>query len=318
MYRSLWSLPAGRVMGVRIRLDLWLLVFVAVELLRALPGGWSALSGAGMAMGILLVSVLLHELGHCWMARRMGGAAEEVILWPLGGLAFVDIPRTSRAQFWTAFAGPAVNALLAAGLGGWLFVEQGLSLHGLLGWDHGWAHSAFTINMSLLLFNLLPAFPMDGGQMLRAMLWPRMGFGQATLLAVRVGKIAAIFMMVAGLASRELLLCGIAFLNWIACEQERMLLAAGVIGDDGVQGQDFSRGYASEPEDSGEGSGWWARRRQARQEREAQEQRLKEARLRSQVDAILEKITLVGMQGLTRQERQTLQEASDLFRHSRR
>ncbi len=325
MYRSLWSLPLGRISGIRIRLDLFLLVFMAVEILTVLPDGWKPVSGAAVAMGILLVSVLLHELGHCWTARRMGGAAEEIILWPLGGVASVDAPRTPKAQFWTAFGGPAVTFLLAASSGLWLFLDQALSLHGLRGWQHGWVHSVFAINLGLLLFNLLPAFPMDGGQMLRALLWTRMGFGRATLLAVRVGKVAAVFMLIAGLVSHQILLCGIAVLNWVACEQERLLLAAGAIGDDSVFGQDFSRGYGSTPgipeTEAVEGpgtDGWWARRRRVREEREAREAKEREVRLRAQVDAILEKITLVGMQGLTRQERQTLQEASDLFRHTRR
>src|SRR5262249_3880126 len=110
-----WSLPLGRLIGVTIRVHL-LFPIVALGLIGRVayldprPGLWLE---ALLLMLLLFVSVLLHEFGHCFGARRMDRDASEVLLWPLGGLAFVDIPHTPRAHFVTAFAGPVVNLLLA-------------------------------------------------------------------------------------------------------------------------------------------------------------------------------------------------------------
>ncbi len=321
MLRSFWSLPLLRLFGIRVRADLFLVAYVAAELLRA--WGLEALgkttlpvATVAVAMGILLASILLHELGHCFAARRLGGEAEEVVLWPLGGLATLRVPNTPHAQFWTAFWGPAVNLLLALGLAAWIFRgETPWALKDLLDWQPSWAMNAFRVNLGLLLFNLLPAFPMDGGQMLRARLWGRLGFGRATLLSLNVGKVAAVLLGIVGLAFQSWLLLMVAILNFLACEQERLLLASGAIGEDaGFQ----------DPSPLGEGPeipkrmGWLARRRQARQEQEVRERVAREARLRAEVDLILDKINRVGMQGLTERERATLEEASHVFKHSRK
>src|SRR5262249_13172504 len=111
-----WSLPLGRLFGVTIRVHL-LFPIVALALIGRVawsdtrPGLWLE---AVLLMLLLFVSVLLHEFGHCFGARRVDRDANEVLLWPLGGLAFVDIPHTPRAHLVTAFAGPAVNLLLCA------------------------------------------------------------------------------------------------------------------------------------------------------------------------------------------------------------
>src|SRR5581483_1922939 len=115
-----WSLPLGRLFGITIRVHV-LFPFVALGLiLRAAftkdapPDTWIH---ATVLMGLLLVAVLLHELGHCFGARLVDGDAHEVILWPLGGLASVDVPHTARANFLTALAGPLVNLLLCIAAG---------------------------------------------------------------------------------------------------------------------------------------------------------------------------------------------------------
>lgn len=321
MLRSFWSFPLLRVFGIRVRADLFLVAYVAAELLRA--WGFQAMGKAtlpvatvAVAMGILLVSILLHELGHCFAARRLGGEAEEVVLWPLGGLATLRVPNTPHAQFWTAFWGPAVNLLLVLGLGAWIS-RGGIpwALGDLLGWQPSWVMNAFRVNLGLLLFNLLPAFPMDGGQMLRSRLWEPLGFGRATLASLNVGKVAAVLLGIVGLAFQSWLLLMIAILNFLACEQERLLLASGAIGDDA--------GFPGPPPGGEEPgiprrTGWLERRRQARRERDVRERIAGEARLRSEVDLILDKINRVGMQGLTEGERATLKEASHVFKHSRK
>src|SRR3954447_7330389 len=116
-----WSFPLGRMFGVTVRVH-WLFPVVAAGLvLRAafqkdvVPGSWIDMT---MLMVLLFITVLLHEYGHCFGARFVDGDANEVLLWPLGGLASVEVPHTARANFITAAAGPAMNLVLclAAGL----------------------------------------------------------------------------------------------------------------------------------------------------------------------------------------------------------
>src|SRR5438105_13175644 len=113
-----WSLPLARVFGITIRVHV-LFPLVALGLIMreafkegAPPGVWIE---EAMIMGLLFLSVLLHEFGHCFGARLMDGDASEVLLWPLGGLAAVEVPHTARANFITAAAGPLVNVLLCLG-----------------------------------------------------------------------------------------------------------------------------------------------------------------------------------------------------------
>src|SRR5438876_552135 len=110
-----WSLPLGRLFGILIRVHI-LFPFVALGLvLRAAatetnpPGTWLIATGV---VALLFLSVLLHEFGHCFGARLVDGDAHEILMWPLGGLAYVEVPHTARANFIMVAAGPLVNALL--------------------------------------------------------------------------------------------------------------------------------------------------------------------------------------------------------------
>src|SRR5262245_16172012 len=119
-----WSVPLGRLFGITVRAH-WLFPFVALGLVlqsafykppglpnyRPPEGAWI---DTAILMGLLFVSVLLHEFGHCFGARSVDGDAQEVLLWPLGGLAACEVPNRPRAHFLTAAAGPAVNLLLCA------------------------------------------------------------------------------------------------------------------------------------------------------------------------------------------------------------
>src|SRR5271165_6382594 len=115
-----WSFPVGRMFGITVRIH-WLFPFVALGLILHVAlgknegtpypnGAWIDVS---ILLAILFVSVLLHEFGHCFAARWVNGDAQEVLLWPLGGLANVDVPNRPRAHFITAAAGPAVNITIA-------------------------------------------------------------------------------------------------------------------------------------------------------------------------------------------------------------
>src|SRR5262249_41847949 len=192
---------------------LLLLVGPAATLLRASakyapPGVWVPVTAV---MGLLLLSVLLHEFGHCFGARLVDGDAHEVLLWPLGGLASVEMPHTPRAHFIVAAAGPLVNVLLfvAAGAGlawygvrpppnpWWIPVRYDL-VSGIVGCSdlYNWDGASlgmvtafgpcllarlFYVNWILFLFNIvLVGFPMDSGRMFQSLLWWRIGYRRAT------------------------------------------------------------------------------------------------------------------------------------------
>src|SRR5262245_56311307 len=213
-----WSFPFGRLFGVTIRIHV-LFPFVAVVLiLRAAcdkdlpPGVWL---DATLIIVVLFLSVLLHEFGHCFGARAVNGDAHEVLLWPLGGLAAVDVPHTPRANFITTVCGPAVNVVLAVGALFLLWATANVKPHfglpspgrdgaGLVTlplWGGGeekfsslgvtvLLHQLWRINYFLFLLNvLLPAFPLDGGRMVQSIAWKYVGYRRATLLAIYLGFI---------------------------------------------------------------------------------------------------------------------------------
>lgn len=141
--------------------------------------------------------VLMHEFGHAMACRQVGGQADQIVLWPLGGVAYVAPPQRAGAQLWSIAAGPLVNVALIPVLfaASFLQAQSGFGgrdfdvLLGMLQW----------INILLLVFNLLPIFPLDGGQILRSLLWFQFGRGKSLQYATIVG-----FIGVAGLAALAL------------------------------------------------------------------------------------------------------------------
>ncbi|MEX1365548.1 MAG: site-2 protease family protein, partial [Nannocystaceae bacterium] len=184
-----WSWKLGRFAGIDTYVHASFLLLVGWA-------AWSAWSGAGtglavvLGVGFLLAvfgSVLLHELGHALMARRFGIRTRRIILSPIGGIAQLEgMPSRPRQELAVALAGPAVNFALAAVL--WLVapVFAGVPLLAAL------IGGVTVANLMLGAFNLLPAFPMDGGRALRAFLAERKGSLRATEIAARVGKGMAI------------------------------------------------------------------------------------------------------------------------------
>ncbi|MCP4247353.1 MAG: hypothetical protein GY778_09925 [bacterium] len=326
-----WSFGVGRLFGIRIRVHL-LFVFGAIfVLLRAfhesqqgLPWPW-VVQGVG-TLAILFLIVLLHEFGHCFGARFVGGQADEILMWPLGGLASVAPPHTARANLITAAAGPAVNVAICVVVGAILVLSSGS------GWSVPWNPFAFAmpavwpdaqwqvwlvivfaVSYMLLLFNLAPVFPLDGGRILQCLLWPSMGFRESTKLATGIGMVGAIGFAIVGLISGQVLLLGIAFFGYLTCWQQRQMLKMGAFADEGEFGYDFSQGYTSlEKSDRPQRRpGYFARRRAARAaRRELREQQQLEAH-RREVDRILTKISEHGADSLTPPERRILERETD-------
>jgi len=183
----LGSWKIARLFGIDVRLHWTFLLLVA-----ALLSGGDAVATA-FVLGAAFASVLLHELGHSLVAKRFGVRVLDITFWPLGGMARMSqIPEEPRIEGWIAIAGPAVNFLLAA-LAAPL-VAAGLVLNAP-GAAVNAAFGFLAINLTLGTFNLVPAFPMDGGRLLRAFLARRRDYVRATELAVRVGRAVALGML---------------------------------------------------------------------------------------------------------------------------
>jgi Zn-dependent protease len=208
------SFRLGSLFGFPIRVNLSFLLLLVVVLVWM--GGLPGLAVALMAAG----SVLLHELGHALMARHLGVPVAGIELHFFGGAAqMTELPRRPGDEIAVAAAGPAVSFALA-GVGHGLAGMTGSPVLALFGW----------VNLVLAVFNLLPAFPSDGGRILRAWLARGRGLVAATDLAVKVGRVVCVALAVAGLFwGFQLVL--IAALLWMMGSSERM--AARLQGDRG-------------------------------------------------------------------------------------
>jgi Zn-dependent protease len=297
----------------------------------------------------LFVSVLLHEFGHCLAARRVDGDANEVLLWPLGGLARVDVPHTPRAHFITAAGGPAVNILLCAAsalaLGLLLDHHYRPPLNPFTWYPyranaagemalHVWGESEplpptgnmaaivlsrfFYVNWVLTLFNLaLVGFPMDAGRMLQAAIWPRVGYRQATLWAIYAGFVCMIVLFIVSIVMNEVLLIALGAFMFVACKQEWILLETG--GEDSPFGYDFSQGYTSlereepappKPKQPNFIQRWLRRRAERKALLEQERQEAEELRM----DQLLDKIQRYGKESLTDEEHRFLKRVASRYK----
>jgi Zn-dependent protease len=412
-----WAFPVARLFGVTVRIHI-LYPLIALGLILRAGADKSYPSGAWLETTVLflmlLVIVICHEFGHIFGARYVDGDGEQILIWPLGGLAYVDVPNTPRAHLITAWAGPMVNVILCVA------VAAGLAVGGFVAplnpftnpldpkmhnWREGavysrygppqtgegeiflrvlrnpelardleklkkqleeerqrpsyvttneatgprgvaasdviesrlvlanrpevevrpavlplWARLSaqfYLLSAWLFLFNLLPAFPLDGGRIFQALLWARTDYRQATTTAVTVGSITALVMLVVAFIYNEALLLGLALFMYISCRQQLMLLEAGV--DETGLGYDFSQGYTSlergeppppRPKRLNFIQRWLQQRAARRLQREAEQREHDEAR----TDALLEKIAREGKESLTDEERRFLKRVSDQYR----
>ncbi|MEF8869500.1 MAG: site-2 protease family protein, partial [Haloarculaceae archaeon] len=235
------SFTLGDIWGIPIRINTSLIVFLPVlawligsggqieiyagfietltgvgfDLARLRAGSTPWVIGVAAAVG-LFASVTVHELGHSWVALRYGLTIESITLWILGGMAALSaIPREWNREFWIAIAGPVTSVLLAAVCYvGLLVVPSSLVVPRFL---FGWL--AIT-NVTLAVFNLLPAFPMDGGRILRALLARRRPYASATRIAGRIGVIFAFVFAIVGVFTFQIILLLLAFFVYGAATTE--------------------------------------------------------------------------------------------------
>lgn len=204
-----WSIPVARIAGTQVRIHMTFILFliwIGGSSWRA--GGQEAAVASVVFMVLLFACVLAHEFGHILAARRYGIRTPEVTLWPIGGLARLErIPEKPREELAVAVAGPLVNVVIAAGI--FLALGTGFGGTDLADLDNpnlSLLARLGAANVVLVVFNLIPAFPMDGGRVLRALLAMRMNYAEATRVAARIGQGAAYLFALAGLFGNPMLI----------------------------------------------------------------------------------------------------------------
>jgi Zn-dependent protease len=211
---------AFRLFGVPVRLHFTFVVFIAFLILSA-RGGQSVIFNAIYIVAVFS-SVLLHELGHATVARRYGIRTLEIVMYPIGGVARLEKAPRAREELWIALAGPAVNVLIALLLAGWLLLTNATLDPATLmqPTDSNLVTRIAAVNLILALFNMLPAFPMDGGRVLRAIIARYKSEDEATRIAARAGRILAVIMGFYALLVGQFILLFIALFVYLAASQE--------------------------------------------------------------------------------------------------
>jgi Zn-dependent protease len=333
-----WSVPLMRAWEIAVRVHLIFLIYIVIQLARSMKPG--AFRIAVVEMAALFGIVLLHEFGHCFACRRVGGEANEILMWPLGGLAYCLPPHRWRAHLVTVLGGPAVNVLI--------FVPMGVALAVITGTFWGiaipnpldpfsvtalddltvglrqpwWLFAMFVVhvvNMMLLLFNLLPIFPLDGGRIVQSLLWPRFGYVDAMRYSVYVGYIGAIGLGIFGAVTQAWMVVAIAIFGGVTCYITLKQLR---FTESFMQGEDdlFAAARWTEDEIRGEGEPPPEPRRASRSggggpsgasETPARASTATSGEDSGELDAILDKIAREGMDSLSAGERRILQQATE-------
>lgn len=333
-----WSLSLGNWHGVRVRLHIFFLLFaVQAVYIASQAKERGIVVFAGISLLVLLVSVLLHELGHAFAASRVGGYVDQIVIWPLGGLSPPHVPHDPQLELLAALAGPVVNALIVVFTAPLLLIgsQDVLGLFVPLapaGLTEGTAvfvglKLIFWINWMLLLINLLPAFPFDGGRVLRALLWSQFDYRTAAFWVTRTAMVFAIGICFLAWWMKDIYATALvpawvplllfAIFLWFGAQSEEARIENGA-GEDDLFGYDFSQGYTSlEREAHQKHAGpsplrrWLDERREARRVRQEATEREEE----QQVDAILARLHEGGIKGITPQERAILERVSARYRN---
>jgi Zn-dependent protease len=312
------QVPLFRAFGISVKAHASLIILIVLVLIFGLGQG-TTVSDRVQTMSALFAIILLHEFGHCFAARWVGGEADLIIMHPLGGLAFARPPRRPLPTFITVAGGPAVNVLicLVCGIALFFLVPDwrpwspakvvipdwlGRSEDSFATWWFWvrWLYWVYTVSLFLFLFNLLPVYPLDGGQMLQSILWPKFGFYRSMLFSCNTGMVGAVIISMYAILTGSLLLLFIMISGFMTCMQlKRQLVANGPIKEDTI---DYSAAY-EQP----------ARRRQpsARAQRRLAKLAQQEQDEQQEIDTILAKVSATGMRSLTWGEKRALRRATE-------
>lgn len=222
-----WSFKIARVAGIDVYMHTTFIILVGFVALsywfneQSVP---AVVEGTAFLLA-LFGSVLLHEFGHALTARRYGIQTRDITLLPIGGVARLErMPDKPMQELWVALAGPAVNVVIALVLAAVMLVTGTMEpITTLNVTDGSFLGRLLMVNISLFLFNLIPAFPMDGGRVLRALLASRIEYTRATQIAATIGQGIAFLLGFIGLFSNPFLIF-IALFVWIGAAQEASMV----------------------------------------------------------------------------------------------
>ena len=328
------SFRIAKLFGIDVRIHILFVLWIGYELFAAATRGGDPRREA-IFYALLFGIVLLHEFGHCFGARSVGGDARDILLWPLGGLAYAYAPMRPWPQFVTVACGPLVNVMLCLVSGTILVVMTGtfeiISLNPLNSMPYRfnvhWMNLLavfYEVNYFLLAFNLLPIFPLDGGQLFHALIWPFLGLRRASIVAAQVGLVGCVLLGLHGvLRGGGGMLLFIAIFGGMTCWQRYQAARQGSLVEDAAfavrnpRGAFWSRLFKSRrrahppaapiefpnPRPNPNPGAW-----QAQQDERAQDD--------AELDRILKKVSDKGIHSLSYVERQTLERITRERQHA--
>jgi len=328
-----WSFRVGRLFNIDLRVHIAFVICAVIMVWMEIP---KKDSGIPWSLGEVLVRslgtyallfgiVLLHEFGHCFGARYTGGEADEILMWPLGGLANVNPPHTAKAHMITTVAGPMVNVIICALCSAVLAVWFGslgavpwnplhpftpISLTTFPSEGQIWLLRLYGLSYFLLLVNLLPVFPFDGGRIVQAWLWPKKGYRRSMEIATGTGMVGAILIGLFGLFCEDSwLLLMIAVFGYMTCYQtRRMLREHGDLAGAGLGGFSDGFDFRGDRDDEERKPGFFERRRIRRAALKAEWERKKQRAHQQAVEKVLRKVSETGLASLTPREKRILEE----------
>ncbi len=299
----------GQLFGVTITAHASMLVISVLVLLFGSPFGETPLDRLLFVVTLFGI-VLLHEFGHIYGARATGGEGRDIELTPLGGLAMAQPARGWYSHTITIICGPLVNVVICLIAGGIMKATLGVWPLGPFSFGDVeynpslfsvgfYAYYVYAMSYFLLLFNLLPVYPLDGGQLLQGLVWWKTNWFKATMVATGVGLIGAVLMALYAIASGQLLMLFIGAMCGMTCYRLRQQLqAAGPHAFGEMEEPDWMRSVNMDP-DEPEKVGLTERMRRKRQEKAEERQAETAQRLEQEVDRVLAKISEKGMASLT-------------------
>jgi Zn-dependent protease len=221
------SIHLFRLAGVDLYLH-WSWFLVAAYQIQGRGGRYSSIVWSILEYLALFLIVLMHEFGHALACRSVGGTANQILLWPFGGVAYVRPPQRPGATLWSLAAGPLVNVALLPVLYLAVRISQALNWHATMPDAYEFVRMVLIIDLGLLVFNMLPIYPLDGGQILRSLLWYLIGRARSLMVATVLGFVGIVGL--AGLAvwTRSLwtaAVCVFLLMNcWSGLQRARALL----------------------------------------------------------------------------------------------
>jgi Zn-dependent protease len=196
------SIHLFRFAGVDLYLH-WSWFLVAAYEIESRKGRYSSVLWNVLEYLALFLIVLMHEYGHALACRQVGGTANQIVLWPLGGVAYVNPPQRPGATLWSIAAGPLVNVVLFPVLLAAVLMSQSLGWTQSMPDAYRLLRSVLWIDISLLVFNIVPIYPLDGGQILRSLLWFFLGRGRSLMVATVLGLLGIVGFFGVALWSRS-------------------------------------------------------------------------------------------------------------------